>query len=292
MELLKVDSFELRTVDIADVEADHLHALSMAVGWRYHANEWCFLRQCGVGLAALDEIDRVVATAMLFPYDEAFATVGMVIVSPRLQGQGVAPWLVGQLIAGYPDAALRLNATEASRRLFARLGFAGDTEKVHLLRGKARCPAEMQTLGRKQRIEPLSWDHLSAVVDLDRAAFGVSRRGVLQRLVQENTGYGLFEADRLAAFALRRAAGRGHIVGPVIAGDEADAIALVRRHFSDLDDQLVRLDTVRDSGLLTEFLTQSGLVGIETLTAMSKGAPQPAGSGSAKIFALASPSLC
>ena len=31
MELLKVDSFELRTVDIADVEADHLHALSMAV---------------------------------------------------------------------------------------------------------------------------------------------------------------------------------------------------------------------------------------------------------------------
>ncbi|CVI60331.1 GNAT family N-acetyltransferase [Agrobacterium leguminum] len=292
MELLKVDSFELRTVDIADVEADHLHALSMAVGWRYHANEWCFLRQCGVGLAALDEIDRVVATAMLFPYDEAFATVGMVIVSPRLQGQGVAPWLVGQLIAGYPEAALRLNATEASRRLFARLGFSGDTEKVHLLRGKARCPAEIPTLGRKQRIEPLSEDHLSAVADLDRTAFGVSRRGVLQRLLRENTGYGLFEADRLAAFALRRAAGRGHIVGPVVAGDEADAIALVRRHFSDLDDQLVRLDAVRDSGLLTEFLAQSGLVVIETLTAMSKGAPQPAGSGSAKIFALAGPSLC
>lgn len=87
MDLLKVDSFELRTVDIAEVDADHLHALSMAVGWRYHANEWCFLRQCGVGLAALDEIDRVVATAMLFPYDQGFATLGMVIVSPVCRGR-------------------------------------------------------------------------------------------------------------------------------------------------------------------------------------------------------------
>lgn len=292
MELLKVDSFELRTVDIADVEADHLHALSMAVGWRYHANEWCFLRQCGVGLAALDEIDRVVATAMLFPYDPNFATLGMVIVSPRLQGQGVAPWLVQQLSAKYPAAALRLNATEVSRRLFSSLGFAGDTEKVHLLRGKAHCAIETPQLGKKQRIEPLSEDQISAVEDLDRAAFGVSRRGVLQRLLRENAGYGLFEADRLVAFALRRAAGRGHIVGPVVAGDEADAIALVRRHFADLEGQLVRLDAVRDSGLLTDFLAQSGLVEIETLTTMSKNAPQPAGFGAGQIFALAGPSLC
>lgn len=292
MELLKVDSFELRTVDIADVEADHLHALSMAVGWRYHANEWCFLRQCGVGLAALDEIDRVVATAMLFPYDQGFATLGMVIVSPRLQGQGVAPWLVRQLVAKYPAAALRLNATDVSRRLFSALGFAGETERVHLLRGKVRCATEMPPLGRKQRIEPLSEDHLSAVEKLDQAAFGVSRRGVLHRLLRENAGYGLFEADRLVAFALRRAAGRGHIVGPVVAGDEADAIALVRRHFADMEGQLVRLDAVRDSGLLTDFLAQSGLVEIETLTTMSKNAPQPAGVGMAKIFALAGPSLC
>ncbi|PYG59060.1 GNAT family N-acetyltransferase [Rhizobium sp. UGM030330-04] len=292
MELLKVDSFELRTVDIAEVEADHLHVLSMAVGWRYHANEWCFLRQCGVGLAALDEIDRVVATAMLFPYDQAFATLGMVIVSPRLQGQGVAPWLVRQLVARYPAAALRLNATEVSRRLFAGLGFTGDTERVHLLRGKARCSTEAPQLGKKQRIEPVSEHHLPAVEDLDRAAFGVSRRGVLQRLLRENTGYGLFEADHLAAFALRRAAGRGHIIGPVVAEGEAEAVALVRRHFADLDGQLVRLDAVRDDGVLTDFLAQSGLVVIETLTTMSKNAPQPAGSGSAGIFALAGPSLC
>lgn len=292
MELLKVDSFELRTVDIADVEADRLHALSMAVGWRYHANEWCFLRQCGVGLAALDEIDRVVATAMLFPYDQGFATLGMVIVSPRLQGRGVAPWLVRQLLAKYPSTVLRLNATDVSRRLFAGLGFSGDAEKVQLFRGRARSPVQTPRLGRKQRIEPLSEDHLSAVVTIDRVALGVSRRGVLQRLLRDNTGYGLFEVDRLVAFALRRAAGRGHIVGPVVAVEEKDAVALVSRHFADLDDQLVRLDAVQDQRVLTDFLTQSGLVVIETLTTMSKQAPQPAGSGPARIFALAGPSLC
>ncbi|TZG34526.1 GNAT family N-acetyltransferase [Agrobacterium sp. B1(2019)] len=292
MELLKVDSFELRTVDIADVEADHLHALSMAVGWRYHANEWCFLRQCGVGLAALDEIDRVVATAMLFRYDGGFATLGMVIVSPRLQGQGVAPWLVRRLLAKFPAISLRLNATDESRRLFAGLGFAGETEKVHLFRGKAQCPGEMPPTGRKQKIGPLSEDHLADVADMDRAAFGISRRRVLSRLLREKTGYGLFEAGRLVSFAFRRAAGRGYIVGPVVAVEETDAIALVRRHFADLEGQLVRLDAVRDSGSFSEFLAQSGLVVIETLTTMSKGAPQPAGSGSAKIFALVGPSLC
>lgn len=292
MELLKVDSFELRTVDIADVEADHLHALSMAVGWRYHANEWCFLRQCGVGLAALDEIDRVVATAMLFAYDEGFATLGMVIVSPRLQGQGVAPWLVRRLLAKFPAISLRLNATDQSRRLFAGLGFTGESEKVHLFRGKAQCPAEMPPAGRKQKIEPLSEDHLAIVADMDRAAFGVSRRRVLSRLLGEKTGYGLFEANRLVAFAFRRVAGRGNIVGPVVAVEETDAIALVRRHFADLEGQLVRLDAVRDSGTFSDFLAQSGLVVIETLTTMSKDVPQPMGSGAARIFALAGPSLC
>ena len=291
MELLKVDSFELRTVDIADVEADHLHALSMAVGWQYHANEWCFLRQCGVGLAALDEIDRVVASAMMFPYDEGFATLGMVIVSPRLQGQGVAPWLVRRLLAKFPALSLRLNATDESRRLFARLGFAGETEKVHLFRGKTQCPAEMPPTGRKQKIEPLSEDHLDDVADMDRAAFGVSRGSVLSRLLREKTGYGLFEAGRLVAFAFRRTAGRGHIIGPVVAIEEMDAIALVRRHFADLEEQLVRLDAVRDSGAFSDFLAQSGLVAIETLTTMSKDEPQPMGSGTARIFALAGPSL-
>ncbi|HCD82945.1 MAG TPA: N-acetyltransferase, partial [Agrobacterium sp.] len=45
-------------------------------------------------------------------------------------------------------------------------------------------------------------------------------------------------------------------------------------------------------GLFTDFLVQSGLVVIETLTTMSKDGPQPVGSGAAKIFALAGPSLC
>lgn len=150
----------------------------------------------------------------------------------------------------------------------------------------------MPALGRKQKIEPLSEDHLPEVAEIDRAAFGASRRGVLQRLLAQNTGYGLFEAGHLTGFALRRAAGKGHIVGPVVAADETDAIALVKRHFADLDDELVRLDAMRDNGYFIDFLAQSGLVVIETLTTMSKNLPQPAGSGAAKIFALAGPSLC
>ena len=80
----------------------------------------------------------------------------------------------------------------------------------------------------------------------------------MQRLLTQNAGYGVFEADRLTAFALRRAAGRGHIIGPVVAGADMDAIALVRRHFTDLDDELVRLDTISDNNLLLILLRNPG----------------------------------
>lgn len=295
MDRLRVDSFELRTVSIADVHPDKLHALSMTVGWRYHANEWCFLRQCGHGIAALDEIDRVVATAMVFPFSDGFATLGMVIVSPRLQGQGVAPWLVRQLICDFPGATFRLNATGVARRVFQSLGFAGEAEEVHLYRGKVRPMAEPTAFPRKKRIERLSAADVPAVIDADCDAFGVSRADVMRHLLARNVGYGLFEGARLKAFAIRRAAGRGHIVGPVVAENTEDAVAVVRRHLADLPDQSVRLDTPCDEGPFTDFLVQSGLAVFETLTTMAGPAPVTGRyadrSGQVRIFALVGPSL-
>ncbi|MCX8997310.1 GNAT family N-acetyltransferase [Rhizobiaceae bacterium BDR2-2] len=282
------------------MDPGHLHALSMTVRWPYRADEWLFLRDCGHGRAALDEIDRVVATAMLFPYGDrpcgdGLATLGAVIVSPRFQRQGVAPWLIRQLVEASPARSYRLNATEVSRRLFSCLGFQPTGQRVYRNRGRVHCPADAAVLVRPARIGRLDVSRLAAVIEVDRKAFGASRGRLLQRLLTDNIGYGLFEGGRLKAFAIRRAIGRGHAIGPVVAESDEDAIAVVNRHFADLEGQLVRLDTPQESPSFNAALAQAGLVVVETLAAMSLGAvadmPGRFPQGQPRTFALASPAL-
>lgn len=290
-----VESFKLRAVNLREVEPDDLHALSMAVRWPYRADEWRFLLQCGLGLGALDEIDRVVATAMAFPYAPNLATLGMVIVSPRLQTQGVASWLVTQLFENLRGKILRAYATPSSRRLFSTLGFAARERKVHLFRGRVRACATAP-LPRGERLEPLGLENLKAVAEADLRAFGAERTDVLRRLLARGKGYGLFEGKMLKAFAIRREVGRGHVIGPVVAQGDEDAIAIVNRHFEDLEGQLVRLDTPLEEGLLVTHLTQAGLVVFETLAVMERGEPagallQASGDDGPQTFALVSPAL-
>ena len=91
-ESLKIDTFSMRIGDIEGVE-DPLDALSLSVGWPHRAEDWQFLGQSGQGFVALDEIGRVLGSAMWFAHGASFATVGMVITSPRLQTLGAGQWL-------------------------------------------------------------------------------------------------------------------------------------------------------------------------------------------------------
>ena len=80
-ESLKIDAFSMRIGDIKGVELDRLHALSLSVGCPHRAEDWQFLREVGQGFVALDEIGRVLGSAMWFAHGARFATVGMVITS-------------------------------------------------------------------------------------------------------------------------------------------------------------------------------------------------------------------
>lgn len=292
---LRVDSFELRIADVAEVDPDRLHALSVAVRWPYRADEWRFLSECGRGVVALDEIARVVGTAMLFPHGNGLVTLGMVIVSPRLQAKGVASWMVRHLVDASPECPLVLNATAVSKRLFSSLGFEAGLDCVFLCRGKVRLVQDVPPPAKGARIERLDAGHLAEAVALDRLAFGAARMCLLERLLRRNTGYGLFREGRLKAFAIRRVVGRGHVIGPVVAENDEDAIAVVARHFADLDGMLVRLDMAVENGPFAAFLARSGIVTYETLSTMSRGGGVAAAAGDGgrgpMTFGLINPAL-
>ena len=134
---LKIDTFSMRIGDIEGVELDRLHAHSLAVGWPHRAEDWQFLRESGEGVVALDEIGRVLGSAMWFAHGDDFATVGMVITSPRLQTLGAGQWLMKRVFDKVAGRDLRLNATRAARRLYLSLDFQPE-KTVYQCQGIAR----------------------------------------------------------------------------------------------------------------------------------------------------------
>lgn len=256
--------------NIQDVGLDQLHALSISVGWPHRAEDWQLLREVGHGIVALDEIGRVLGSAMWFPYREDFSTVGMIITSPRLQTQGTGQWLMKRVFSELPGRNLRLNATRAARRLYLSLDFKPE-KTVYQCQGIARLGDQPQDFKPDGEFRPLAADDLDAVIACDAAGYGVERTALITRLFEQSVGYGLFRGGMLSAFALCRTFGRGHVVGPVVACSDADAIAVVRPHVAQHAGQFLRLDTHKESGEFATFLSQSGMSVYDTVLTMSLG---------------------
>ncbi|WP_451979485.1 GNAT family N-acetyltransferase [Azospirillum endophyticum] len=266
---MTVDAFDARVADIADIDLERLQALSISVGWPHRAEDWQFVREVGHGVVALDEIDRVLGSAMWFPHGDDFATIGMVITSPRLQALGVGEWLMKRVLSASAGRTYRLNATRAALALYRSLGFIGH-RTVFQCQGEARRSDRPASAEPVRRLEPAD---LAAVTALDARAFGTSRAGLIARLFEQSVGYGLYRDGALAAFALCRPFGRGHVVGPVVAGADEDAIVVVRPHVDQHDGRFLRLDTHLDEGIFPLFVARSGLRIHDTVLTMSLGAP-------------------
>ncbi|WEZ84467.1 GNAT family N-acetyltransferase [Rhizobium sp. 32-5/1] len=290
---LHVDAYQMRFADVADVELEQLHALSIAVGWPHRAEDWQYLRELGRGFVALDEIDRVMGSAMWFPHGEHFATLGMLITSPRLQANGTAKWLMQRVLAECPGMGLRLNATRAARRLYRSLDFVA-RQTVFQCQGEARRPAETTDLPAGHEIRPLRSSDLDAVIALDAPGFAVSRPVHLARLFEISLCYGLFRGEKLSAYSMSRAFGRGHVLGPVAALSVEEAIAIAGPQVEAHAGRFLRIDTHFDTGSFANFVQQCGLPIFDTVTTMTLGEGVDygaAGDGRAKLFALASQSM-
>ncbi|WP_192247172.1 GNAT family N-acetyltransferase [Mesorhizobium silamurunense] len=293
-ESLKIDAFSMRIGDVQDVDLDRLHVLSLSVGWPHRAEDWQFLRESGQGFVALDEIGRVLGSAMWFPHGAGFATVGMVITSPRLQTLGAAQWLMKRALEKVAGRDLRLNATRAARRLYLSLDFQPEKTVYH-------CQGVVHPIGSASmekadsEVRRLRAEHVPAIIALDTAGFGVRREALVQKLFDQSVGYGLFDDGALKAFALCRPFGRGHVVGPVVAVQDADAIAVVRPHVAEHSGGFLRVDTHMESGEFAAFLSHSGMPVFDTVLTMSSGkrlADFAVGDGVGPItYALASQTL-
>jgi GNAT superfamily N-acetyltransferase len=268
-----LDLFTVTARDIGDADVNSLLALSVSVGWSHRAQDWDFMREVGSGWVAMDETGRVHGAAMWFPFGDQFATVGMVITTPRLQAHGGAQWLMGHVLQQTQGRAVGLHATQQSHRLFLSLGFK-DVGIVYQHEGHVGTPPELAPAPDAE-IRAFDPSDLAAVRALDGAATGLDRHTLIEALVARSRGAVLVRNGRLEAFALMRPFGRGTVIGPIVAGSEDDALRVLHPLIVDRMGHFVRLDVWEATSRLAGFAEQCGLAVCQKVTRMSLNKPWP-----------------
>lgn len=294
---LHLDTFELTLRDIKDVGPEQLHALSVAVGWPHRQGDWQVLLELGEGVAAVDEIGRVVGTVMWLRYAPDFVMVCMLITLPRLQEQGAGRWLMERTHELNKDAVFGLTATREAKRLYRSLGY-GYEQKILRCQGEVAPDApvpgtSIPPLRVEGTVRAITPDDHDSLLRLDRIAIGHDRSAIFRALLPVSRGYALIRNGEIAAFALCRPFGRGHVIGPVVAATEDDAIAVSRPHVEAHAGKFLRADTPASNTAFTNFLVSNGMQIHDSATSMGLGkAPyMPTIPGGPRRITLASQAL-
>jgi hypothetical protein len=261
------DGVVLRRLTADDLEA--AQALSREFQWPHRIEDWRFGLDHGQGVAALRD-GELVGTALHWLWGKQHATVGLVMVSPRMQGQRLGQHLMHAVMQGLGDRTVLLHATPEGRGVYERMGFA-ITGELRQHQGLA-APAQLVALPEDMRLRPLGRNDARTLVALDTRGAGMPRGAMLRQLLEEGETVVLAREGEAVGFAIVRRFGRGHAIGPVVAPDLAGAQALIGHWCSRHAGKFLRIDVDAASGL-PEWLEAQGLPRAGTVTTMVHGGP-------------------
>lgn len=265
-------------------DLDTIAGLVRAVSWPHRPGDIELMIRLGGGRLVRDtNDDQVLGVGLYWTFGDALARIGLIIVTPESQGRGIGRKLVTKLLEDTGPRPVVLLATDAGRPLYESLGFtAFDTSRQYqgIFEGEV-------VAGKDPRIRLVSFEATAGITDLDEMAFGARRDHALESLAAAGDVSVLTENGTLTGYAFARPFGRGTVIGPLVAANEADAIAL----FSALARPgFVRVDCPGNATTLIRHLTASGLEDVGTSPVMVLGEWR-APVGPQRIYGLASHAL-
>lgn len=278
-----------RAVELRAMTPDDLgaaHGLSREQQWPHREKDWSRMLELGHGIVAESE-GEIVGTTMYWLYGEAFATVGMVIVSNALQGQGIGRQIMDAVLAEIGDRSVLLNATDEGLNLYKRLGFEA-IGSIYQHQGAA-FSVPIAELLPDERVAPMKVGQYADIARLDHHATGIDRTHVIDYLCDYTQGVVLNRDGEQAGYALFRRFGRGYAIGPTVAPDIGGARALITHWLGSNAGMFCRLDVPEDSGLST-WLDELGLPCVGRVTNMCRG-PRPQRGSSARAYSLINQAL-
>ncbi len=249
----KVDSYSLNITAMRACHLDALHRLSVCVGWPHRRSDWATNLETGLGIVAVDEMQRVHGSAMCFPYSDGVAAVGMVIANPKLRASGLADMLAREAVDRSAGHMAFLNACQGDVSFYRGLG-AKRGDPVFKYQGVLNVD-----LAAFAPIRDFDEGDTPKVLELDQTAYGANRTAVLAGLMAKSDVRVIERAGHVVGFAMRRRFGRGYVIGPITAELASDAVMLATALLAGLEGQFVRIDTRHTDGVFQQFLGSLGL---------------------------------
>lgn len=278
----------LRVFALTQADMPRAQPLSAALKWPYRLEDWQSALALGSGVGI--EIDgELCGTGLCWAWGDAYASVGMIIVSAERQGRGLGARIMQELLALAAGRTVVLRSTREGYRLYERLGIVpfGHVHQHQAAGASAAALAVSATL--ESSIRDFRPDDAAAIASLDRDASAMDRTRLLDFLRATGRIVVLERGGALAGYACVRRWGRGVVVGPVIAADVDGAKALIARLVALHAAEFVRIDVTDASGL-SPWLESAGLPRVDAVVSMALGTAPPTGAG-ATLYALANQSL-
>jgi len=218
----------------------------------------------------------LIGTAFACPQGD-FATIGLVVVSPDFQGQGIGRLLMERALDACQPGTPILNASVAGAPLYLSQGFV-EFGTIEQRQGLAQT-VTLEPLAQDEQLRDLCEQDQARQLLLANAGSGLDRSALFEQLHDTIVhSVGIVREGQLQAFALLRRAGRGHCIGPVIAQNTRQARHLIATLLAQVPDAFVRIDIPVVCGL-SDWLEQAGLKNIDTVAQMAKGTPPQASQG-------------
>ncbi len=244
------------------------------IGWSHQpADVARILNWSPEGCFLVEETGRgVIGTVSTVSYGTALAWIGLMMIAPDCQRQGVGRQLMraalDHLIARDTERIM-LDATDAGRPLYESLGFC-NVCKVERWEGRAST-----YLGpRARRMRPADVD---AVFDLDTHLFGLRRTFILMRLLEEfpDMAWVDYERGTLQGYLLGRRSKGGVILGPWMSWSPASAERLLLVALEALQGKNIVMDIVDSNGRAMILAGDHNLKRTGSHTRMIYGAAAP-----------------
>jgi len=279
-----------RIVGLAASDAPALCPLSDEAGWNQVAGDWRLMLGLGQGFGQREN-GRWIGSALTLPLAPSLCWISMVLVTSTARGRGLGTELLARCLAA-ADASGRvagLDATEFGRPIYLPLGFR-DVFALSRWYWPAPAPAPVDPpVGIAVRA--LTAADLAPICAYDAALSGLARPAILADLWRRSTGFGQLAIGRggVKGFVLGRDGRSSWHIGPIVAEDEATALALLSAAAAALTAPVI-VDIPDHHRQLGAWLGANGAVAPRRFMRMLRGDP-PAPGEEARIFALAGPEL-
>jgi GNAT superfamily N-acetyltransferase len=255
-------------------------------GWNQTPADWELLIGLAPAGALVAEVDGVVVgTVINVPYRPAFDWIAMMLVRESLRGHGIGRVLMNTALEMSPGT-VKLDATDAGRRLYLTLGFE---DEFTLARWRRAPSIATEPSGSATPVADRDWEEIAT---MDGNAFGADRRRVLRwcRQTAPDYAWALRSEGRLQGFAFGRHGHNSEHIGPLVATSAEAAAELLTSCLGRVPERPITMDAPDAQETFARALESLGFTRQRNFTRMARGGPGLSGQMS-KVFAAAGPEL-